>query len=349
MKITGNSGISVNISSGKELGSILKNLNPGDLITASVIRSEGNKAVLEIMGRSIVAEFTNGVPREKTIDLVLTSRTPEMIQFALKDSDPSDRILKFLSPFSLKSDDISNSALHNFARFVNSARPDLFEINLFLQGLRKEEGKEKTLTSIFNRLLQKGVPFQTLADISYILYSKYNPLLFMSYQHMMNFTGKKSFIFAKEKQNEVESAIGNFCDILKDDDADFSLMLDLIFDDHKDGEIYGELAFPDEENFSGIKYILKEDSVFLKFDLSAAGELGVLVKSGKELTVINFLSVKDDVLFFIKECESLLKKMLEQNGVKKSAIGYFNSKKIVDKIELWSLDFYTKSGFNVKV
>jgi hypothetical protein len=40
--------------------------------------------------------------------------------------------------------------------------------------------------------------------------------------------------------------------------------------------------------------------------------------------------------------------MLEQNGVKKSVIGYFDSKKIVDKLELWSLDFYTKSGFNVK-
>ena len=41
----------------------------------------------------------------------------------------------------------------------------------------------------------------------------------------------------------------HFCDILKEDDSDFSLMLDLIFDEHKNSEIYGELVFPDDEKF----------------------------------------------------------------------------------------------------
>jgi len=161
--------------------------------------------------------------------------------------------------------------------------------------------------------------------------------------------GKKNLLSGKHDAFPLEDSIGKFCEILKEDDTDFSLMLDLIFDDDKNSGKYGELVYPDEENFSGIEYVLKGDSVFLNFELSALGELGVFVRSGKEQVVINFLSGKGETLQFIGENESVLKKMLEQNGVKKSLIGYFDSKKIVDKIKLWSLDFYMKSEFNVKV
>ena len=200
MKITGNSGISVNISAARELGSLLKNINPGDSISASVIRSEGNKALLEIGGRIITAEFTNGVPRDKIIDLVLTAKSPEKIQFALKENEATDKIFRFLSPFSvMHEDEVKKNSLQNLARFINTAKPDLMDINLFLLGLKKDEQKEKNSSSFFNHLLQKGVPFQTLIDLSYLIYSKYNPVLFMSYQYMLTIVGKKAFLSEKRR------------------------------------------------------------------------------------------------------------------------------------------------------
>jgi len=316
MKITGNSGISVNISQVRELGSLLKNINPGDLISATVIRSEGNKASLEIGGRIITAEFTNGVPRDKIIDLVLTSKTTEKIQFSLKENEAAEKIFKFLSSFSLiHEDEVKKSSLQNLARFINITKPDLVEINLFLLGLKKDERKEKNVADFLNHLLQKGAPFQTLIDLSYVIYSKYNPVLFMSYQLMLAMAGKKFIDSNKEDLASFEGDIDHLCNILKDDDEDFSLMLDLVFDELKNSDIYGDMAFPEEENFSGIEYIVKEDSVFLKFDFSSTGVLGVFVKSEKEQVLINFLSEKDEVLLFIKDSESVLKKMLEQNGV----------------------------------
>lgn len=349
MKISANQGISVNISAVRELGSLLKNINPGDSVSASLIRSEGSKALLDIGGKIITAEFTNGVPRDKIIELVLTAKSPEKIQFALKENDPSEKIMKFLLPFSiLQEDDVKKSTLQNFARFINTSKPDLLEINLFLLGLKKDGQKEKNARSIFNHLLQKGVAFQTLVDLSYLIYSKYNPVLFMSYQYMLNLTGRKPFNPGKENSSSFEDDMENLCNILSDDVSDFSVMLKLIFDDHKNSEIYGDLIYPEDESFCGVEYIVKDDSVFLQFDLSAAGVLDVFIKSDKEQVLINFLSGKEEFLSFIKESERILKDMLEQNGIKKSVIGYFDSKKIVDKLELWSLDFYTKSGFNVK-
>jgi len=246
-------------------------------------------------------------------------------------------------------DDVKKSSLQNLARFINTSRPDLTDINLFLLGLKRDERKEKTGSAFFNHLLQKGVPLQTLIDLSYLIYSKYNPVLFTAYQYLLNAAGKKPVHSGEDDSSSFEDAVDEFCSILEKDDADFSLMLDLIFDEHKRSEIYGELAFPEDESFSGIEYILNEDSVFLKIDLSSVGSLGVFVKSEKETVLINFLSGKEEVLLFMKENEMVLKGMLSENGVKKSIVGYFDSKKIVDKIELWSAHYYTKSEFNVKV
>ena len=350
MKITGNSGISVNISAVRELGSLLKNINPGDSITASIIRRDGNKAMIEVGGKLISAEFTNGIPREKIVDLILTAKTPEKIQFALKDNDASDKIFRFLSPFSvIHEDDVKKNSLGNLARFINNSKPDIADINLFLLGFKKDEKKVKNSSAFFNHLLQKGVPFQTLIDLSYLIYSRYNPVLFMSYQYMLALNGKKTSFLKKENLSSFEDEMEQLHSILRENESDFYLMLDLITDENKNSEIYGELVFPEDEKFSKIEYITKGNSIFLTFDLSSTGVLQVFVRWEKEQVLINFLSSKEDVILFMKENEAMLKNMLEQKGVKKSVIGYFDSKKIVDKIELWSLHFYTKSEFNVKV
>ncbi len=350
MKITGSSGISVNISAARELGSLLKNIRPGDSISAVVIRGEGNRAMLEIGGKLIQAEFTSGIPREKNIELVLTSRSQEKIQFSLKDETSAGKISGFLSPFSvLHEDEINKSSLQNLARFINSSRGGLAEINLFLLGIKKEQRRDKEGADFFNRLLRKGVPLQTLIDLSSILYGKYNPVLYMTYRYLMELNGKKNSFAEKQNTSSFEHSIDHLCDILKEDDSDLSFMLDYIFNGGDDSSIYGELAYPDDEGFSGIEYVVNGDSVFLTFDLSAAGELGVFIKTAKDSVFINFLSGKEETLGFFKNNEIILKEMLERNGIKKSVIGYFDSKKIVDKIKIWSLDFYTKSGFNVKV
>jgi hypothetical protein len=349
MKITGNHGISVNISSARELGSLLRNINPGDSISAKVISSEGSKARLDLGGRIITAEFTNGVPGEKNIELILTAKTRDMIQFSLKENSPAEKLFRFLSPFAmLPEDEIKNTSLQNLARFINTGKHDLTDINLFLLGMRKDDRRDKNTTAFFNRLLLKGVPFQTLIDLSYLVYSKYNPVFFAAYQFMLSMSGRKPFNQHGEKASSFEETADHLCALLKEDDADFYLMLDLISDEDKNSEMYGELAFPDDDGFSRVEYIFNENSIFFKFDLSAAGQLGVFVKSDKDIVTINFLSEKNDFILFMKEREDALRDLLGNSGVKKNIISYFDSKKIVDKLELWSLDFYTKSGFNIK-
>ncbi|MCL1833347.1 MAG: hypothetical protein FWG49_02490 [Leptospirales bacterium] len=146
MKIDGMKGLSIDVTSTKELGALFKNLKVGDAISASIIKNEGNRAALEIGGKSITAEFLGGVPNKNNIDLILTSKTPERIQFSLAESRAFDHIFKLLSNFSIRHDnDITRASLQNLAKFINSGNVNFFEINLFLMGIKREKERERDI------------------------------------------------------------------------------------------------------------------------------------------------------------------------------------------------------------
>ncbi|MCL1865478.1 MAG: hypothetical protein FWF73_06685 [Spirochaetes bacterium] len=348
MKIDGIKNLSINVISTKELGNIFKNLNVGDTISAFILKNEGNRAALEIGGKTITAEFTNGVPNKNNIDLILTSKTTERIQFSLIESKGSDYIFKLLSNFSILHENDIKTSLQNLAKFINSANVSFIDINLLLMGIKKEKEKERDLPALLNRLLQKGVTFQTLLNLNYLIYSRLNPLLFFSYQYMLSLTGKKASDFNESFNDNFKESIEDLLKVIQEDDSDFESMFKIFFDQNIDSKIYGKSAFPENETFTDIEYLIGEKSVFLKLNFSVIGTLEVLIQNRKGAVSIHFLSEKDNLIDFMKENDNILKNMLNQNDIKKYNIAYYNSKKIVDKLKIWSLDFYTKSEFNVK-
>jgi len=328
MKITSNQGLVIKIPAGKESFSLIKNINQGDILSATIIRAEGNRAILETAGKHITVEFTGGIPGTKIINLILMEKSPDKIVFALAGDEKPDKIFSLLSSFSLISEEeFKKNTLQTFARYINTARPDLMDINLFFLGLKNEKERGRKNSVLFRNLQQKGIPYQTLIDLAYIIYSRYNPLLFQAYRYLLNFTEKKSSLNHGSGHDSLEEAIDSICDFLKEDDADFSIMLDLIFDDNTNNMSYGFMAFPDGKSFSDAEFILHDDSVFLKLDLSSTGIIEVFVRLLNDSVLINFLSEKEDVVQFLEQNEGILKKMLEQNNVKKSSIAYYNSKK----------------------
>jgi hypothetical protein len=347
VKIDGIKNLSINVISTKELGGLFKNINVGETIPASIIKNEGNRAVLEIGGKTITAEFTHGVPNKNNIDLILTHKTAERIQFSLAENKSSDQIFKLLSNFSIAHDN-EKISLQNLAKFINSTNPGFIDINLFLMGIRRDRERDRDLPALFNRLLQKGATLQALSDINYLIYSRLNPLIFFSYQYLLNLMGKKVFDFNERSLDNFKESIEDLLNVIKEDDSDFNSMLKIFFDENNQSKIYGKYAFPEDETFVDFEYLIGEDSVFFKLNFSATGPLDVMIKDLKKNILIHFLSEKDDLIDFMKENNNLLKSMLDQNDIKKYTIAYFNSKKILDKLKVWGLDFYTKSEFNVK-
>ena len=348
MKIEGSRSPSINVISTKELGSLFKNIKVGDTISAYIIKNEGNRAVLEIGGKTITAEFTKGVPTKNNIDLILTAKTPERIQFSLADSKAGEHIFRLLSNFSILNDNDTNRvSLQNLARFINNINISFIDINFFLMGIRREKEKERDLPALFNRLLQKGITFQTLSDINFLIYSRLNPLLFFSYQYILNLLGNIHQP-QKETGHDLKENLKDFLKVIQEDDSDFAAMFKIFFDESFESKTSGKFVFPEDETFIDLEYLIGEDSIFIKLNFSVIGALEVLIKHQKGEIFISFFTEKDNLIDFMKENDSILNNMLNVSGVKKYNIAYFNSKTIVDKLKVWSLDFYTKSEFNIK-
>jgi len=75
MKV-GDSGktLSVNLKSSREISDVVRRLKIGDTVAAKIIKSQGNEAVIDINGKRLRADFINGVPDKKVIQLILTDK-----------------------------------------------------------------------------------------------------------------------------------------------------------------------------------------------------------------------------------------------------------------------------------
>ena len=73
------------------------------------------------------------------------------------------------------------------------------------------------------------------------------------------------------------------------------------------------------------------------------------VRNDQNYTFVSIFSDNEDIISFLMERRDILKRNLELVNVKKPVIAYYNSKKMIDKLDIWRTDFYIKRDFDVKV
>ena len=155
--------------------------------------------------------------------------------------------------------------------------------------------------------------------------------------------------FSLQKNEEIEDRVETTLGELSSDRDLYKEIVGVLFADTVEEKIYGEIPFPDGKSFSELKYISQDGSYFLEIELSALGKISAVIKSWDSGTFINIFSDNDDHIIYLKERTGILAEYLELMNVKKPFIGYYNSKKMIDKIESWCTDFYIKRDFDVKI
>jgi hypothetical protein len=347
MKV-GDSGrtLSINLKSSREISDVVKKLKIGDSVAAKIIKSQGNEAVIDINGKRLRADFINGVPDKKIIQLILTDKSSANVVFKLADTGTHDSVSRLLQSFSLLSDsDSGKVSLHSLVKYITSGNPDIFDLNLFLLGLRKGDKKNSGQEKLFHMLMQKGLSLSSLNYINYILSSDTPFLLIM---HLLNnFTEKKKNY---PEQKEKEKAEKELLEILEQDDGEITEKIIELFTKRGTGNPdYSEIMFPMEDGFVKIDYIIYNKSFLCTIDLTFLGEIDIIIKDHENLNEIFLFPEKDEAEIMLSENRKALTDLLELNNLKNAVIHVLNRKKMVDKLSLWASDFYTKSGFDVKV
>ncbi len=347
MKINDQHLQAISVKHGGGNSALFSDLRPGDRITAKIIQSGGNTALLEFRGKKITADFTAGVPSGGSVELILSEKTPERIALTIAGKPVSDEFIKLLLSVSVLPesgfDDISP---HNLMKFLGSGKVDLFTLNLFLAGIKRDGREGKTQAELFNYLLKKGISYNTLADLSMIFAGKGGAAALVAYYMFAESGGK---ILRRMREDNIEEKIDDICRNLPEDDGIFADILSFLIEDDRPDGVYGDIAVPDGEGFSKLRYIRHEGAYFFDMEFSAVGRVYASVKGDKNGTFISVFAENDDLIDFFREREDILKRNLELMNVKKPFIMIHNAKKMIDKLDIWRTDFYIKREFDVKV
>jgi len=347
MKITDPHLQSISVRHGRETSVLFSDLHPGDRITAKIIKSEGNSALLEFRGRSITADFISGVPAGSSVELILSEKTPERIAFSIAGKPLSDEFMKLLLSISiLPKSVIDELPLYNLMKFLGQGKVDLFTLNLFLAGIKKEGREGKSQTELFNFLLKKGISFNTLSDLSQIFAGRGGAAILAAY-YMFAEGGANDLRLLRDAN--IDKRIDDICRNISEKEGALADILDFLIGGERLEGGYGEIAVPDGDAFSRLRYIRHEGAFFFEMEFSAIGKVSASVKGDKKGTFISIFFDNDDIIDFFRDREDILKNNLELMNVKKPLIMLHNAKKVIDKFGVWRTDFYIKREFDVKV
>jgi len=347
MKITDQHLQIISLKQGKSTSALFEDLRPGDRITARIISSDGRSALLEFRGRRITADFLAGVPQGGNVELVLSEKTTDRIAFTIAGKPVSDEFMKLLLSLSILPktafDDIS---MHNLMKFLGNGKVDLYTLNLFLAGIKKDDREEKSRAEILNFMLKKGVSYGTLADLFPSSLQGGGASVLAAY-YLFAEGGARNL--RRFKDENIQERVDEICGKLSEDEETFSYVLNSLMEDDIQERVYGDIALPEGEAFSTLRYLKHEGAFFFDMEFSAIGKVSASVKGDKNGIYISIFSDNDDIIDFFRERVDILKRNLELMNIKKPLIMLHNAKKMIDKLEVWRTDFYIKREFDVKV
>lgn len=338
--------LSINLKSNRGISDVVRNLKIGQTVSARLINSEGNRAIIDINGKRLRADFVNGVPDKKVIQLILTDKSALNVVFKLADAgsdDPFSRILPSLA--FLPNFEVEKISLHSLMKFIISSTPDIFELNLFLLGLKKEDKKQSGQDRLFKMLLEKGLSLSSIRYISHVL-SANTPLVFISHFLSILDWNKKN----TDKEKIEENAEKEFLKILEQGENEIIECAIGVFKKAAwDNPVYSNAFIPYGDDFIEFDYIYYNNSFLCTIDLTFLGQIDIMIRDYNKVTEISFFSANDETESYLNRGKNDLINLLELNNIKSAVIQVYNRKKMVDKLSLLAADFYTKSDFDVKV
>ncbi len=347
MKIINQQLLSITLKQGKDTASLFNDLRIGERISAKIIKSDGRSAEIEFRGKRIIADFMAGVPSNSSVDLILSERTPERIAFSIAGRPATDEFIKLILSLSVISESgVKEQQLYNLVKFLGNGRIDLLNLNLFLAGITKDRKGGKSSTDIFNSLIKKGVPYNILVDLSFLIAGRAGEVFLAAYYSIMKRDKKGEQDWTEDN---IDDKVDSICRSFAEDDEALAELLTLISGEQKQERGYGEIPLPDGDGFSKLVYIVNENAFFFDINFSALGKISASIKSEKYGTIVNIFSDNNDIIAFLKDRIEILKRNLEMVNVKKPVITYYNSRKMIDKLDFLRTDFYIKRDFDVKI
>ncbi len=337
----------------------LRALEKGSEVTARILERMGpRKAVLDIYGRRVNAEFLKGVPSAATVLLRLEDVTHTSFIFNLVEPAGTEEIIEQIARatiFDLRI--FGKNFFHESGRLLPNRLFGIFELNAFyLSLIMKKEKKDLGIAKFLNKLLKQGLGKDALLELSILLSGANNGIVFvlpllaklgLDRMGLHEWPRRQ----AKDWRKSVDQIVAQLGKI-DDKDEQLSVVQQLIWylsdaSVAASGWEFGEIAFFDDETFHPLRYMGSEKSWIFSVEFSSIGRIDILIKDLKSGCHVSIFCARDDIVTALQESGAELEKDL--NEIKPPVfINYYNMPKALNKIvEIYSR-YSVNSVFDVR-
>ncbi|TAL33951.1 MAG: hypothetical protein EPN93_13035 [Spirochaetes bacterium] len=283
----------------KPLRESLAHLRPGATVDAQILERYGpTRALIAFKGRSLIAEFTGGVPREGSLVLVLERREGERMYFRFPHGGKSQGGMNAIAAnLLLDPSGPGKAEILPMLGLLKQAGTGIFAFNAAILGLGgRREGQGSGLPGLLSRMRKLGIKrefinfFSSLFavhDGSLIIYAE--TFLAQLYRKSgRNVPGHASQPTDRGEEGPFEAEIKNFTlEIEEVFQAHSGMGTDLLGDlvsalsgrFVRVGEdcFYRELPLLDD-NTPPVRVLVKGSSLALSMDLTGAGHIEVIMR-----------------------------------------------------------------------
>ena len=337
----------------------LKELEKGAELPARILERLGaGKALLEIHGTRIHADFLKGLPSSGTVMLRLEDIKNNSYLFRMVEPNVAKKLIdRILNAVVFDSKDFGKNILYEIGRFFLKQPAGIFELNSFvLNCITKQDKKENSISPVLNRLLKLGVARDAVFDLSILLsdiHAGADAMLWLVMERGLGREGLHRWYrrAAKDARVLVDFIITEIGLIDDERDRDEAIReLILLFDRagvDESGYRRGEIAYYQDETFHPVRYIGSKKSWIFSMEFSNIGRIDILIKDLKKGCHISIFCANDSVVSALQESHD---ELLRNIGSVRSPvyINYYNMQNAVNKIvEIYSY-YSLNSVFDIK-
>ncbi len=352
-------GNRINISSTYKLSKFLKGLKPGVELDVKVLeRTDRKSALLEIRGNKFRADFLKGVPGNNRLLLKYEGLKNESYIFKLIDvTSKSGFIEKALEHTIWTVENIDKSNFMNIGKFLSGSISSIFELNIFLAGMKFiRKGNNSETSQLLNYLMSKGFSVKGLQNLAFILSSfeinkNFFPiflLLNFNKDYFKDWDSKNDNV--EENLNKILNEVDNIKDI-EDSDKILKKLLSFIGDavgKDRSQAYEGEILYYDGNDFKTLNYIGLDDSWIFSVDFTNLGKIEILLKKIENIIHLSIFTENNDISNALKDDNILLFQKL--NEINKNINLHIHNKcGIVEKLKEINLYYSLNSEIDIKI
>jgi hypothetical protein len=332
----------IHIPAGKKTGKVFQSMKPGSIAAARIVRiTAPGRALINVNGMELSADFLKGVPGSQSLLLRLDERTGSHLTFSIVNQGKVEHFLQAIEEHLIQNDEKTDPFA--LKQFILKENMSLFQLNLFLLGKKWSPGGPDATIAFLKRFL--SVHGREKTTLLMEMFNK-NPELAVFFYTLWKNRGIP-YNGRKVKPENVEELISLFEDEIESlDETERKDFLKEYASDSEDG--IHQLYLLMDESVTAFPYIRRGRSFFISMDYPHLGTIEALIKLEDHRVNVSLYTERKEAGEYLESSRKTIMKNFIKNGIH-FKINIHHIKNIVDKISFLHRNYSFNSAFDRKV